>query len=44
MAYDGISRHYDDIERVEVMLSDTTIQLMRFESYDFWTKVKSKFL
>ncbi|MBQ1395754.1 MAG: NAD(+)/NADH kinase [Eubacterium sp.] len=44
VAYDGISRHYDDIERVEVMLSDTTIQLMRFESYDFWTKVKSKFL
>lgn len=44
VAYDGISRHYDDIERVEVMLSDTSIRLMRFESYDFWTKVKSKFL
>ena len=35
---------YAEIEEIEVSFSDTLVNLMRFENYDFWTKVKSKFL
>ena len=35
---------YKDIEEIEVSFSDIEVNLLRFENYDFWTKVKSKFL
>lgn len=44
VTYDGYTAVYDDVEEIEVTFSDIVINLMRFENYDFWTKVKSKFL
>lgn len=44
ISYDGFSREYDSIDSIELMLSETTVELIRFSSYDFWSKVKSKFL
>ena len=44
IAYDGFGLTFDKLDNIEVMLSETTVRLMRFESYDFWTKVKSKFI
>lgn len=42
--YDGISTTYNSIEEVNIILSDKSVNLLRFDDYDFWTKVKSKFL
>lgn len=44
IAYDGFGLTFDKLNNIEVMLSDTEVKLMRFESYDFWAKVKSKFI
>jgi len=41
---DGYITEYDNIEAMEVGFSDIKVNMMRFEGYDFWTKVKSKFL
>ena len=41
---DGSSYEYKNIEEITVSFSDIEVNLMRFENYDFWTKVKSKFL
>ena len=41
---DSTHRHYDWIDKITVELSDETVQLLRFEHYDFWRKVKSKLL
>ena len=44
IVYDGVSVEYTNIQEIEVSFSDIEVNLMRFENYDFWTKVKSKFL
>lgn len=44
VVYDGFSLEYEDFEEIEVCFSDVSVNLMRFENYDFWRKVKSKFL
>ena len=44
IAYDGFGRTFDRLDSINVMLSDVTVTLMRFENYDFWAKVKSKFI
>lgn len=41
---DGDETMYKDIKSVTVGFSNKVISLIRFESYDFWNKVKSKFL
>ena len=41
---DGIEHEYTDVKEIKVEFSDTIINLLRFESYDFWDKVKTKFL
>lgn len=41
---DGTTYQYEDIQEIKVELCETCVNLMRFENYDFWTKVKSKFL
>ena len=41
---DGFQTSYSDIHDIQVMISETSVQLMRFKNYDFWDKVKSKFL
>ena len=44
VAYDGFGVTFDKLDSIDVMLSDVEVRLMRFESYDFWAKVKSKFI
>lgn len=44
VACDGYNYCYDDVQEITISFADTNVHLMRFEDYDFWTKVKSKFL
>ncbi len=41
---DGIENMFQEATRIEIGLSDTVVNLLRFENYDFWAKAKSKFL
>lgn len=41
---DGNEFVYQDVKKIEVTYSDTVIKLMRLENYDFWNKVKTKFI
>jgi len=41
---DGIAYNYNDISQINICFSEAIVNLIRFESYDFWTKVKTKFL
>lgn len=41
---DGMEHRYDHVRSIRISLTDHTVQLVRFENYDFWSKVKSKFL
>ena len=41
---DGIETGYSNVGSISLMISDTTVHLMRFKDYDFWSKVKTKFL
>ena len=44
IAYDSFSRTFDKLDSINVKLSDVEVRLLRFETYDFWAKVKSKFI
>ena len=44
IVYDGESSEYENVKEIEITFSDIKVKLMRFETYDFWKKVKSKFL
>lgn len=41
---DGIQNIYMNVQEIKVEFSESIINLVRFEAYDFWTKVKTKFL
>ena len=41
---DGYSSTFNDVSSMTIGFSDKKVTLMRFEGYDFWTKVKTKFL
>lgn len=41
---DGIEHAYAQVREIKIEFSETIINLLRFESYDFWDKVKTKFL
>ena len=41
---DGIETGYTDVGEIRVEASDTVVNLLRFKDYDFWNKVKTKFL
>lgn len=41
---DGEPRNYECVKEIRVEIADRKLKLMRFEGYDFWTKVKDKFL
>ncbi|MEG2200011.1 MAG: NAD(+)/NADH kinase, partial [Anaerovorax sp.] len=41
---DGTENIYSNVEEISVGFSHTIVKLLRFENYDFWAKVKSKFL
>ena len=44
VTYDSFGAQYDTVDSIQIMLSDQRVDLLRFENYDFWTKVKTKFL
>ncbi len=41
---DGMEHRYGKVEQVKIYFAENIVKLLRFENYDFWTKVKSKFL
>lgn len=41
---DGTEHRYNEIVEVQVKLSELKIKLLRFKEYNFWNKVKEKFL
>ena len=41
---DGVENKYNNISHINIYFADTIVNLIRFESYDFWNKVKTKFL
>lgn len=41
---DGICNVFSDVTNIKVGVSDKVVNLLRFETYDFWHKVKTKFL
>jgi len=41
---DGVEHKYNNISLINIYFAETIINLIRFESYDFWNKVKTKFL
>ncbi len=41
---DGNETEYKRVSNIRIGFSDKVIKLIRFEGYDFWNKVKSKFL
>lgn len=44
VAVDGIEHKYGDIKEINISMAGTVVNLLRFEGYDFWNKVKTKFL
>lgn len=44
ITYDGMLEEYRDIEELTLYLSRKKINLIRFDNYQFWETVKSKFL
>lgn len=41
---DGDQNIYMNVQEIKIEFSDSIINLVRFEAYDFWSKVKNKFL
>ena len=41
---DGIETIYTDVIDIKVSMSETSVNLLRLKDYDFWNKVKTKFL
>lgn len=41
---DGMESVHEGIEEIYIEFSESIVKLLRFENYDFWNKVKSKFL
>lgn len=41
---DGLETEYPRVAKIEVGVSDTSVNLIRLKGYDFWNKVKDKFL
>lgn len=42
--FDGCRREYNKVKNIDVTFSTKEVRLLRFENYDFWNKVKTKFL
>lgn len=41
---DGIEYRYSEISHISISFSENMVSLLRLQDYDFWNKVKSKFL
>ncbi len=44
VVYDGCEHMYEKVSNISIGFSDKKITLIRFEGYNFWEKVMSKFL
>ncbi len=44
ITYDGMLEEYNNVKEITLYLSRKKINLIRFDNYQFWEKVKSKFL
>ena len=44
VANDGEITGYSNVKEIEVRKSSKVVNLIRFKDYDFWSKVKDKFL
>ena len=44
VANDGIETTYTNLTEIEITMSDKIVHLIRTSDYDFWNKVKNKFL
>ena len=44
VTYDGMLAEYEDVIELSMRLSRKKINLIRFDDYRFWEKVKNKFL
>lgn len=44
IVYDGLMTEYENVLELTIKLSRKKINLIRFDDYQFWEKVKSKFL
>ncbi|MDO4352850.1 MAG: NAD(+)/NADH kinase, partial [Clostridia bacterium] len=41
---DGYETRYENVKNIRIEFADKIVQLLRFDTYDFWNKVKTKFL
>ncbi|MDD3169783.1 MAG: NAD(+)/NADH kinase [Eubacteriales bacterium] len=41
---DSMEHLHESVDEIYLEFSESIVKLLRFENYDFWTKVKSKFL
>ena len=44
LAYDGFTREFNRVSKIDVTQSDSQIQLVRLPGYDYWEKLKGKLL
>ena len=41
---DGFETEFMDLKKITVEYAHTVVKMIRFSDYDFWNKVKTKFL
>lgn len=41
---DGVEHRFNEIENIQIRVSDIKIQLLRMSDYEFWSRVSDKFL
>jgi NAD+ kinase len=44
LVVDGILKEFEEVDKLEIVTSKDKIKLIRFDHYNFWTRVKAKFL
>lgn len=44
IAVDGEEKYLENVKSISIGSSNRTVNLLRFQGYDFWNKVKTKFL
>lgn len=44
ISQDGLETRYANVSEIVIEFSNSIVKLLRFENYDFWNKVTSKFL
>lgn len=44
LAYDGLTREFSNVSKIDVMQADDEIHLIRLPGYDYWNKLTNKLL